>query len=156
MPVENILPAGADTLLTISGLGGFQYQARGITQRFYIIREAIQTKRTINAKKIDVSNPAFRLYGMKITCSDVDAPPLDNLWPGMQITIESAAEFSFLTGNPGSPARPVVTGSLYTQGNYTFYRPIFDCLVEVPDPGDFEEWQAKYTWGLQAEEVGPA
>ena len=31
MALENILPAGSDTLLTISGLGGFQYQARGLT-----------------------------------------------------------------------------------------------------------------------------
>jgi hypothetical protein len=156
MALENVLPSGADTLLTISGQGGFQYQARGLTQRFYIIKEAIQIRRTINGVAVDVSNPAFRLYGTRITCTDVDAPPLDNLFPGAIIEIGCAAELCYLTGNPGSPGREAVSGSVYVQGNYTFYRPVLTCMVIEPDPGAFEEWKAAYQWGLQAEEVGPA
>jgi hypothetical protein len=157
MALENVLPAGADTLLTISGLGGFKYQARGLRQKFYVIKEAIQLKRTINGVLTDISNPAFRLYGTKIVVpSDVNAPPLDNLWPGAQITINSAGCFSYLNGNPGSPGREAVTGSMYEENGYTFYQPVLTCLVVEPDLGDFDEWGCAYTWGLQAEEIGPA
>lgn len=149
---ENILPAGADTLLTISGLGGFQYQARGLSQTLVPIPQLKQQLRTINGNLRDVSNPAFRKYASKITCTDVDAPPLDNLWPGMTVIVQCAASLSFLTGNSGSPYKPVVEGSEYTYGHFTFYRPVLEMMV-MDHNHTFDEWKADNGWELDLEEV---
>ena len=152
MPFENILPSGADTLLTISGVGGFQYQARGLSQTLSVIKQTQQQLRTINATLIDVSNPAFRKYASKITCTDVDAPPLDNLWPGMTVTVQCAASLAFETGNSGSPYKPVVSGSMYTNGHMTFYRPELTMMVmDVQET--FDEWKSDNGWELDLEEV---
>lgn len=149
---EGTLPAAADTLLTISGLGGFQYQARGLSQTLDVIAQTKQQVRDINATLVDISNPAFRKYASKITCTDVDAPPLDNLWPGMTVTVECAAEFVYLTGNVGSPARPEVSGSSYVQGNYTHYQPVLTMMV-MNVHHTFDEWKHDNGWELDLEEV---
>ena len=152
MALENTLPAGEDTLLAISGLGGFQYQARGLTQTLEVIKAAQQQERTINGKLIDLSNPIFRKYASKITCMDVDAPPLDNLWPGMEVTVFCAASLVYLTGNPGSPAREEVSGSSYVQGAFTFYRPVLIMRV-MSLHENFDEWKSDVQWELDLEEV---
>ena len=73
MPVENILPAGADTLLLIDIMGEFQYQARDLEQKLVPIRQSAQVRRTWNGTLIDVSNPLFRKYSTEVTCTDVSA-----------------------------------------------------------------------------------
>lgn len=149
---ENVLPGGADTLLTISGLGGFQYQARGLSQTLSPIGQLKQQLRTINGRLIDVSNPAFRKYASKITCTDVDAPPLDNLWNGMIVTVQCAASLAYQTGNPGSPYKTIVAGSEYTNGHFTFYRPEMEMMV-MDFHQTFDEWKADNGWELDLEEV---
>lgn len=149
---ENILPGGADTLLTITGVGGFQYQARDLTQTLDVIPQTKHQLRTINARLRDFSNPAFRKYISTITCKDTNAPPLDGLFPGDLVTVDCALMLSYLTGNPGSPFRDVVSGSSHILGPYSFYRPRLDMMVR--DVGDsFEEWKSDYTWKLVLEEV---
>ena len=149
---ENPLPSGADTLLSISGLGGFSYQARGLTQTLSVIRQAVEQERTVNGKLIDVSNPIFRQWASKITCSDVSAPPFDGLWPGAIVTVQCAAYLCYLTGNLGSPARAQVVGSVFSRNGYTFYRPILTMMVGQFQQGH-PEWQAGYSWSLDLEEV---
>lgn len=152
MPVENVLPAGADTLLVISGMGNFQYQARGLTQTLGLIPQATDLERSINGKLIDMGNPVFRKFMSKITCTDVDAPPLDGLWPGMAVTVQCAAGLSYATGNPGSPCRPEVSGSSYVQGGFTFYRPTLEMLVKTFSE-NWEEWRGDMGWVLELEEI---
>ncbi len=149
---ENILPSGADTVLTISGLGGFQYQARGLTQTLSVIKQTQQSARTINGALRDISNPVFRKYESKITCTDINAPPLDNLWPGMVVTVDCAAILCYKTGNPGSPFHSEVSGSSWSLGAFTFYRPILSMMVMNLNQS-FEEWKADFVWELDLEEV---
>jgi hypothetical protein len=151
---ENVLPANSDTVLAISGFGHLLYQARGLQQTLSIINAAKHTERTINGALIDVSAPQFRKFITKITCGDINAPPLDNVWPGMEITVHCACQLAYLTGNSGSPCRPVVSGSSYVQGSpsYTFYRPVLTMLVTSVD-NNLDEWKADYKWALEAEEV---
>lgn len=149
---ENVLPGGSDTLLTISGVGGFQYQARGLTQTLTIIKQAEQQVRTINAGLLDISNHAFRKYASKISCTDVDAPPFDGLFPGTIVTVECAVTLCYQTGNPGSPARPEVSGSSYIRGAFTFYRPVLTMMV-MQSTQSFDEWKADNQWELPLEEV---
>jgi hypothetical protein len=156
MPVspEGVLPSGTDTLLTISGVGGFLYQARGLTQTLDVIAHSKQVVRTVNAKLIDISNPAFRKYESKIHCSDVEAPPLDNLWPGMEVTVHCAAELCYLQGNPGSPFKPEVSGSSYQPvgSPFIFYRPAL--LMRVLDvKHSLTEWKHDNVWSIDLEEV---
>ena len=152
MPLENTLPSAADTLLVITGLGGFQYQARGLTQTLAPIKQAQQQVRTVNGVLKDISNPIFRKYSSKISCTDVDAPPLDGLFPGMAVTVFCAASLCYLNGNPGSPFRPSVSGSGWTQGNYTFYRPILQMMVMDLNES-FEEWKSNVQWEITLEEI---
>ena len=155
-PLENELPVvngtTYDTLLSISGLGQLLYQARGLTQTLSVIGAAKQQQRTINATLVDVSNPAFRKYQSKISCSDVDTPPFDNLFPGMTVIVDCACQLCYLTGNPGSPNRLEVSGSSYVSGAYTFYRPVLTMLIVQPDD-HFDEWKAENHWSLDLEEV---
>lgn len=156
MPVspEGVLPAGADTLLFISGLGGFQYQARGLKQTLSPIKQSQQTVRTVNGHLIDISNPIFRKYSTKISCDDVDAPPLDNLWPGMEVTVECAAELSYLVGNPGSPFKPEVSGSSYQPvgSPFIFYRPVLIMRV-LSISHSLDEWKHENSWEVELEEI---
>lgn len=149
---ENILPASADTLLTITGLGGFQYQARGLSQSLQPIAQLKQQVRTINGTLIDVSNPAFRKYASKITCTDINAPPLDGLWNGAVVNVFCAASLSYLNGNSNSPYKPVVSGSDYTEGNFTYYRPLLQMMV-MDFHVTFDEWKCENGWELDLEEV---
>jgi hypothetical protein len=151
MSIENALPSGADTLLVISGMGSFQYQARGLTQKLQLIPQATDLERSINGELVDVGNPVFRKYTSTITCTDIDAPPLDGLWPGMRVTVQCAASLCYATGNPGSPGRPEVSGSSYTQGGFTFYRPVLEMLVKSHSE-NFEEWRGDIGWSLELEE----
>ncbi len=155
MAIENVLPSPAgstDTLLKISGIGDLQYQARGLTQTLELINEASDLERSVNGTLVDMSNPIFRKYKSKISATDVDAPPLDNLWPGMVVEVECAATLCYPTSNPGSPARPEVSGSSWTQGSFTFYRPILTMRIMTLSES-FEEWKANNSWVMQLEEV---
>ena len=149
---ETVLPTGSDTLLVISGVGGFQYMARGLDQTLAIIEQSKHTARTINAVLRDISNPAFRKYRTEITCTDVTPPPFDNLWSGMIVTVQCAIGLSYTTGNPGSPFKPQVSGSSYVQGMFTIYRPELEMMVMDVNT-NFAEWKADVGWKLILEEV---
>jgi hypothetical protein len=150
---ENLLPANADTLLTISSFGNMLYQARGLTQTLEVIGAATQLERTINGTLIDLSAAQFRKYSSKINSpSDVNAPPIDNVYPGQEVTVQCAVGFAFLTGTPGLPHRPAVSGSTFTEGAYTFYRPELIMLVKSLSTS-FDEWKNVVGWSLELEEV---
>lgn len=150
---EGVLPAGKDTILTISSFGSMVYQARGLTQTLSLIDGASQLERTINGTLIDVSAPQFRKYSSKISVPDEsNAPPLDGIWPGMSVVVGCAVFLAYPTGRAGSPQRTMVSGSDYTENGYTFYRPLLSMLVKSLDQSN-EEWAAKSGWNLELEEV---
>lgn len=152
-PVENILPVGADTILTISSFGAMLYQARGLTQTLKVISASKQLERTINGTLVDLSVPQFRKYQSTITVSnEVNAPPLDGIYPGMEVTVGCAVLLSYPTGRFGSPHRPEVSGSSYVEGDYTFYRPVLDMRVVDIDQS-LAEWEGKNGWTLELEEI---
>lgn len=152
-PVENILPAGADTVLSISSFGAMLYQARGLTQTLKPIAAAKQLERTINGTLVDLSVAQFRKYTSTVTvANEVNAPPLDGIFPGMEVTVACAVLLSYPTGRAGSPRRTPVSGSMYVEGDYTFYRPQIDFRVSDVDQS-LDEWGAKNGWTLELEEV---
>ncbi len=151
---ENLLPANSDTLLTISSFGNMLYQARGLVQTLTVIGEATQLERTVNGNLIDMSAAQFRKYASKITISnEVDTPPLDGVFPGMQVTVGCVAGLAYLTVGGNGPAhRPAVSGSEYVEGAYTFYRPELVMLIRSVET-QFDEWKNIVSWTLDLEEV---
>jgi Neuraminidase (sialidase) len=151
---ENILPANADTILSISSFGNMLYQARGLTQTLSVIGEATQQERTINGTLVDISAAQFRKYSSKINSpNDVNAPPLDGVFPGMVVTVQCAVGLAYLTsGGNGPHHRPEVSGSTYTDGAYTFYRPELTMMVKTVET-QFDEWKNVVGWSIELEEV---
>lgn len=152
MPFENVLPPSSDTLLTITGMGGFRYQARNLTQTLAPIRQTQQIVRTINGNARDLSNPSFRKYASKISCTDVNPPAFDGVFPGALVTVHCAVSLVYMTGNLGSPHRSPVSGSQYTEAGFSYYRPILNMIVMDLSDG-FEEWKAGNAWDITLEEV---
>jgi len=139
-----------DTLLTISGIGVPPYSARGLRETLTPIAATQRLARTVNGTAIDISPPQMRKYSLSIQCNDMNAPALDGIWPGMQLTIGCASELSFPTG--GSAARPMVPGSLRFEGSYSFYRPQLVVIVTSYSV-ERDEWGAAISWQLEGEEV---
>lgn len=153
VPTENILPSNSDTLLVISSFGNLLYQARGLTQTLSVIGAATQLERTINGTLIDLSAAQFRKYASKIDVpSEVNAPPLDGIFPGMEVTVQCVVSLSYVTGRAGSPNRPGVSGSMWSEGAYTFYRPELTMLIRTVET-HFDEWKNVVGWTLELEEV---
>lgn len=130
------------------------YALRGISQTLEHIDQASRMKRTINGVLRDVASPDFRKYQCSIKCTDMQSPGLDGIWPGMQLTMHSAAELSFEGSTDDSDGfqRDVVPGSVREESGFTFYRPVL--LVRVIDyTTEFAEWEAEVAWQLNVEEI---
>lgn len=139
-----------ETLLTISGIGIPPSSARGAHQTLSPIDATKKLVRTVNGDAFDISPPQMRKYATTITCTDMNSPALDGIWPGMQLSIGCVTELSFPTG--GTAARPEVAGSLRFEGSYSFYRP--QIVVQVTSFSiDTDEYGAAVQWTLEGEEV---
>jgi len=118
------------TKLRLSPIGIPPYSARGITEEFTLDGNA-QLARTVNNVLIDLSAQQDEKYKLTITCSDQQMPYLDGVKRGMQLIVDSATEFTYMTG--GSPARPVAETTddpaTRSEGAVTFYRPRLTMLV---------------------------
>jgi len=140
-----------ETLLVITGVSIAPYSARGLQQTLAPIEQIKQPARTVNGKLIDISLEQFRKYTTQISCSDMRAPALNGVWPGLQITVDCITELSYLTSG-GSAEKTVVPGSSRVEGDYTYYRPRLICRVQ-----DYSEQLGEYEqvvgWTLTAEEI---
>jgi hypothetical protein len=139
-----------DTLLTISGIGVAPYSARGLHETLTPIDASKKLARTVNGTAVDISPPQMRKYRLAIQCQDMNAPALDGIWPGMQLTVGCVSELAFVTG--GTAGRPVVPGSDRIEGSYTFYRPQLVILVTSYQV-ERDEYGAAISWQLEGEEL---
>ena len=144
------LPSDFQTVLTISGIGIAPSSARALHETLKPIEATQKLARTVNGVAIDISPPQMRKYAISIQCNDMNAPAIDGIWPGMQLTIGCASELSFPTG--GSAGRPMVPGSLRFEGSYSFYRPQLVVLV-TSFSVERDEWGAAISWQLDGEEL---
>jgi hypothetical protein len=138
-------------LLVITGIGVSPYSARGLTQTLTPIAQASQLRRTVNGALVDLSVAGLRKYASTISCTDADAPALNNVWPGAQVTVDCVPELSYLTSG-GSAARTIVTGSSRVEGAYTFYRPRLTMRV-IAYSIQRDEYGGTTGWQLDLEEV---
>lgn len=139
------------TLLEISGPGVPTWASRGLTQTLDPIDAASSLMRTVNGDLVDFGPPQMRKYKSTISCTDVEGPALDGVWPGMELTVNCVSELGFLTIS-GSPTRPVVPDSSRLVGDYTFYRPQIVFLV-VSYTVSTDEYGAAVAWTLELSEA---
>lgn len=140
-------PLPEATLLVLSVGGIVLYSSRGLDQTLQPIDAAIVTRRTINGTLVDLSVDKFHKYASKITCTDVEAPALDGVFPGMDITVDCVAELVTLD----VPIRTVVEGSERTVGAHTVYRPRLDMVVTGFNQ-TLSEYARSVQWELSLEE----
>jgi hypothetical protein len=140
----------SDTLLVLTGIGIPAYSARGLTQTLQPIEAAGSQRRTVNGTLVDLSLSQFRKYRSAIRCSDMEAPALDGIWPGHLVTVDCVVQLSHPNG--ASPERTPVTGSVRSEGSFTFYRPRLVMQV-IGHSIEKNEWGAVTGWTLELEEV---
>jgi hypothetical protein len=140
-----------DTYLAITGPGINPWSARGLRQTLEPIAQAASFRRTINGDLRNLAVEQFEKYRSTISCEDVTVPALDGVWPGLILTVDCAAELSYLTAG-GSPSRSVVASSSYVDGAYTRYRPQLTMMV-LGYSVDLDEYGARVAWQLLLEEV---
>lgn len=139
------------TLLVLSVGGVPLYSARDLEQTLEPIKAASNTRRTINGALVDLSVDKFHKYESSIRCTDVEAPALDGIMPGMTLDVDCVSELVFRTSG-GSPSRTVVAGSVRTAGAYTIYRPRLTMMVTKLEQR-ISEYDHEVRWELQMEEV---
>lgn len=150
------MPLAADfqSVITFYEMGGNPIcSIRDCTQTLKPIQASADIARTVNGVLSDLSDQlTFRKFASEISSTDYSSPAFDGFWPGMIVTVDCAAELSYLTG--GSPSRPVVAGSSYVvgDGDFTAYRP--QIIFRILDYQiSFKEWASETSWTLSLEEV---
>jgi len=127
------------------------YSARGLTQSLQLVQGQNDVDRTINAELIDLTDAAFRKYKTVISCKDVRTPCLDGAYLGQTVTIHCITRLSYLT-DTGSPSRPEVPYSVFTEGAVTYYNPIITFLI-TNIQNSLDEYPDDNAWQIEGEEV---
>jgi len=127
------------------------YSARGLHERMRYNDGAMAQDVTVNGELVDLSLERFRKLEITISAKDVRPPSIDVCRPGLKVLLESSRLFSYPTLG-GMPGRTPVSGSEFTEGDFTFYRPTFVCMLGNPSM-DFDEWEADDEWSLPMREV---
>lgn len=126
------------------------YSARGLTQTMEYIDGAMAQERTVNGELVSLALSRFRKLRSVISANDVRPPSIDACYPGRIVTVECACVFSYATIG-GSAGRTPVSGSTFTEGAFTFYRPTVTFMLGKPS-NRFEEWEAGNAWSLEMTE----
>lgn len=154
------MPSIPLTLLTITPLYGAvgpeptPYSIRGATQTLELITDnplGSQIRRTVNGGLMDLTYDQFRKYKSLISGTDHEVPAFDGAKQGSIVQVDCCAELAYKTVG-GSPNRPVVSGSSRVEGDFTFYRPSLTMMV-INFRQEFAEWEARYQWALELQEV---
>ena len=130
------------------------YSARGLQGTLSPIAAAEgldKLARTVNGGLIDISAPQMRKYKLEASGNDNAPPALDGLWVGMVVTVNSHVELAYLTAT-GLSGRTPVSGSVRTEGAFTYYCPQFTMMV-VEYQVAREEWEQVVRWSLSLEEI---
>ena len=129
------------------------YSARWLTQTLEPIEASAQLRRTVNGAPADLSYRLFRKYKTTISRQDQEPPGVEAVWPGQVVTVRCVTELCFPSATR-SLARPAVTGSERTEGEFTFYPSVLSMMVTgFAVSGD--EYAAAVSWQLQMEEIRP-
>jgi hypothetical protein len=139
------------TVLELTGMGVIPYSSREATQTLEPIQQAAANLyRDVNGVLRSAGGEQFQKYRSTISCSDQRPFANDGVWPGKLVTVKCIATLAYETG--GSPARTVVSGSSFTEGDWTFYRPELNMMV-LSFGLQYDEYKAVVGWSMELEEV---
>jgi len=142
------------TILTMSDGADVMpfYSARGLRQTLDPIDASNVQRRTINFQRVNLALPRSKKYASLISARDIRPPMREDIWPGRIVTVGCAYLLFYATAG-GSPARTPVTGSQFTEGNFTFYQPLITFMIGKRGGSGLEEWEAGVDWSIPMEEV---
>lgn len=121
------------------------YSARGLSQTLEPIDAAVQVDYDVNGEAMDLSWEQFRKYKSEVSCTDVEQPAFDGVWPGEELVIDCVKEMAYRTGALGAPFRTIVPDSSRIEGSFTFYRPRLT-MVFLGFAGSLDEYAADVRW----------
>ena len=145
----------------------------GISQSLSPISEGAEMRRGVNGQLIVVASPLFRKYETEVSCRDMSAPTLGDVWIGQLVTIRCVATLSQrIAAGAATLARDPVSGSVVcynaagdevahtcTGRSITaagaarvVYRPILSCAVTAFSI-DEDEISGDVSWSISATEV---
>lgn len=140
------------TVLELTGIGVVPYSSRKAQQSLEPIGQAAANfMRDVNGNGHVIGGTQFRKYKSTISCNDQRPFANDGTWPGTTVTVKCIAELSYLTAT-GSPSRTVVSGSSYTEGDWTFYRPELSMVIRNYRL-NYDEYGAEVGWTMELEEL---
>lgn len=117
------------TVLELTGIDLGSYAARDLTLEMQPIDPG-ELAFDANGTLHDLTMPQFRKYRFTISCTDIDAPELDDVWKGKLVSI---------TILPYSGLAPADTDDNQQS---------FDCMV-VDWTTSNQEWPRQTGWSLQ-------
>ncbi len=127
------------------------YSAIGLNQTLEYTDGALVQEETVNGELVDLAVSRFRKLQSTISANAVKPPSFDLIYPGLKVVVGCAYRLSYPTVG-GTPGRTVVSGSQFTEGDYTFYQPQLLMMVGKMT-GRFDEWEAGNDWSIQLREV---
>lgn len=120
------------TLLSVSGIFIPDYAIRGATVRLSIVDQAKHLADDCNGETHDLSLEMFRKRTVEVSCQDLEAPYLDDIWPGTPVTLTLIPKMG-IGDDPNGPGPGMR---------------VLDCLV-VDWTADREEWEARTDWTIE-------
>lgn len=141
------------TVLRITGLGVVPYSTRAATQSLEPIgQSAANIYRDVNGVLRSVGGTtAFQKYRSTISGSDMRPIAVNGVWPGKLVTVQCISTLGYLTATE-QPARSVVPGSSFVEGDWTFYRPELAMMV-LSWSLEEAEYEGAISWSMELEEV---
>jgi hypothetical protein len=142
------------TTLQLIGAGVPPYSARDVQQTIEPIDQGMRYRRTLNGKFVPVSADGFRRYRTTLSCEDMDAPALGDIFAGIAVEMWCVHELA-IEGDVGSAGleRPAVPGSIRVENGFTFYKPILHVYITGWNYQTNEREQV-VGWSMSAEEIG--
>jgi hypothetical protein len=149
MPQLSTAPdAPVTTVLVISGNGMPPFATRQLRQTLELISGASKVTRTVNGKAINLSPPQMRKFKTEVSCTDMQAPAFNGIWPGTIVTVD----FMLYQGAPlGQNWEREIVDS-YVEGNFQFARPRLTMMVTDLSQ-DGSEYDGTTSWKIALEEV---
>lgn len=141
------------TVLRITGLGVVPYSTRAATQSLEPIGQAAANiYRDVNGVLRTVGGTtSFQKYRSAISGSDMRPIAVNGVWPGKLVTVQCITTLAYLTDTE-APARAVVPGSSFVEGDWTFYRPQLAMMV-LSYSLEEAEYEGAVSWSMELEEV---
>ncbi len=142
----------AASIFDIAEIGIPPYSHRGISETLEPL--AGQMFRDINGTLHDAGADQFRKYKLTVTCTDMDSPALDGVWPGRAMTVDCVSELCYRDGTDAEAGRTAVPGSTRSADGFVFYRPRLSMRVVSYTKGTRDGWGGKgVAWQLVLEEA---